>query len=69
MDFPAEACHLMLVHAKATRITGDSTLALDWVIAPAIVESTSTQHLLGGLQKRLPLSLAELAGSARRFII
>lgn len=66
IDFPGETNHMLVVHMVISRFRGDNKLQLQFVLPPAMVASTSANHLLAALKQRLPFSIPQMLTTARR---
>ena len=68
IDFPGEVGHIMVIHVVITRFEDGLKSQVNWVLPPALLESTSSDHLWAGLVARFPWTFAQLKTAAHRTI-
>ena len=69
VDFPAEAVHHMVVHVIITRHRRREPMTIELTLPPALLESTSAEHLFAALVVRLPFTLHQLVGTSQKTVI
>ena len=69
VDFPGEVCHIMVMHVAGTRYRRDVPMKFEFVMPPAMVESTSAHHLFAALTSRPPFALVQLQSTAQTTVL